>query len=103
MCSKGMRADWVIYHNHQSDDIKIYNFKDYTETKDKNYHIRCGEKLIEDHECTNLLDFDKYFKKPNLCHCMYVNAGMYEEFNGYLTKYKNEKIKVYNKNIFFLF
>ena len=28
--------------------------------------------------------------------------GMYEEFNGYLTKYKNEKIKEYNeKKIFF--
>ena len=97
MCSKGMKADWVIYHDHQSGEIKIKNFKDYSETKDDNNHIRCGVKLIEDHECTDLLDFDKYLKKPDLCNCMYVNAGIYEEFNDYLTKYKNEKIKEYNK------
>ena len=32
---------------------------------------------------------------------MYVNAGMYEEFNDYLTKYKNEKIKEYNEKKIF--
>ena len=103
MCSKGMKADWVIYQDHQSDEIKIKNFKDYTETKDDNGHIRCGVNFIEDHECTDLLDFDKYLKKPDLCYCMYVNAGMYEEFNGYLTKYKNENIKEYNEKKFFWF
>ena len=63
MCSKGMKVDWVIYRDHQSNEIKIKNFKDYSETKDDNNHIRCGVKLIEDHECTDLLDFDKYLKK----------------------------------------
>ena len=97
MCPKGMKADWVIYHDLQSDEIKIKNYEDYIETKDNNEHIRCGVKLIEDHECTNLLNFYKYLKNPDLCFCMYVNAGMYEEFNDYLTKYKNEKIKEYNE------
>ena len=52
-------------------------------------------KLIEDHKCTNLLDFDEYLKCPDLCYCMYVNAGMYEEFNDYLSKYQKKKEKKY--------
>ena len=51
-------------------------------------------KLIEDHKCTNLLDFDEYLKCPDLCYCMYVNAGMYEEFNDYLSKYQKKKEKI---------
>ena len=87
MCPKGIKADWIIYNDCQSDEIKIKHFKDYTKTKDDNDHIRCGVKLIEDHKCTNLLDFDEYLKCPYLCYCMYVNARMYEEFTDYLTKY----------------
>ena len=60
MCSKGIKADWIIYHDRQSDEIKIKKFEDYSKTKDDNDHIRCGVKLIEDHKCTNLLDFDEY-------------------------------------------
>ena len=70
MCPKGFKADWVIYHDHQNDEIKIKNFKDCTETKDDNDDIRCGVKLIEDHECTDFLDCDKFLKNPELCHCM---------------------------------
>ena len=32
---------------------------------------------------------------------MYVNAGMYEEFNAYRNKYKNEKIKEYKEKKYF--
>ena len=49
MCPKGIKADWIIYHDRQSDEIRIKNFKDYMETKEDNDHIRCGVKLIEDH------------------------------------------------------
>ena len=68
-----------------------------TKKQPKTVHIKFVVKLIEDHDCTYLLDYDAYLKNPDLCFCMYVNAGMYEEFNDYLTKYKNEKIKEYNE------
>ena len=53
-------------------------------------------------DCTNVLDYDAYLKNPDLCFCMYVNAGMYEEFNDYLIQYKNEKIKEYNEKHFLI-
>ena len=97
ICPRRIKPDWVIYNDHESDEIKTKNFKDYKERTEDRTHIKFGVKLIEDHDCTNLLDYDAYLKNPDLCFCMYVNAGMYEEFNDYLTKYKNEKIKEYNE------
>ena len=96
MCPKGIKADWIIYHDRQSDEIEIKNFEDYTKTKDDNDHIRCGVKLIEDHKCTNLLDFDEYLKCPDLC-VIKFHIMLKFMFVG-VRNYRNQHVRRCKKN-----
>ena len=79
--STAKEADWVIYLDNETETIKVKNMPDYKLTrnpKDKPYFF---VKLIEDHVC------------PDLCDCISVNAGMYDDFNKLLHEYQKRKEK----------
>ena len=81
--STAKEADWVIYLGHEDDFIKVKNIGDYKLTRNPKNKFYFFVKLIEDHYCSDL------------CDCIYVNAGMYEEFNDYLSKYQKENENEY--------
>ena len=79
--STAKEADWVIYLDHEDDHIKVKNIRDFELTRNPKDKLYFFVKLIEYQNC------------PDLCDCIYVNVGMYEEFNDYLSKYKKKKEK----------